>query len=552
MDKKKVGELDGTPIVTGKKNYANEHEYYLTMNEDNTYRKLEQRVSGDKFRLVLGGGGNDYPTPTAGDVNKVWQVTPVQKGTKTEETVIVPEQTLVNGQELEYNDKFVPGAQCVAVIDGVEYRGEVVEYPEDPSYKFTAGNCAFVYLVDPELENFEFINQTDSPEVTAKLSVIIEETPIYDYNWSPGVKIPIPTAEDEGKILVVTKVEGDNMPTIVPEQEVPADDQTPLTDVDLKYFVPGNTVTATVTIQQTTDEPAKSEDILLKGSESLNSQTLVVSGIIKQEEENVTLVIFNEGQENEFKIAKFPYSPFEPDGPELLNTKSSTDTEYVLLTNLCEIIDSGEGSGNLRSNTIPYATIKLKYGESDYEYQLQENSNSGSGGNTSKGKVVYGGLVDLFDLPCFKPESEWPDEEQLYLTDILTDGYALVHRDSQSEEFIIGNFFIVKVTGSNPSVTTDGLNLVFTDCETVTLDLPRWVVNSFEYVQAIRTIILDDISNPDPIIENFVTLSGIDFPEDGVFNKFARAPLLIGGIFDEINSCVCINTNVAQAASYQN
>lgn len=63
MNKRKVGELEGTSIVTGKKNYANEHEYYLTMNEDNTYQKLEQRVSGDKFKLVLGGGsssGSDY------------------------------------------------------------------------------------------------------------------------------------------------------------------------------------------------------------------------------------------------------------------------------------------------------------------------------------------------------------------------------------------------------------------------------------------------------------------------------------------------------------
>lgn len=56
MTKRKIGELEGTPIVTGDKNYANEHEYYMTLNGDNTYQKLEQRTNGDQFRLVLGSG----------------------------------------------------------------------------------------------------------------------------------------------------------------------------------------------------------------------------------------------------------------------------------------------------------------------------------------------------------------------------------------------------------------------------------------------------------------------------------------------------------------
>ena len=58
MTKKKIGELEGTTIVTGDKNYASEHEYYMTLNGDNTYQKLEQRTNGDQFRLVLG-GSND-------------------------------------------------------------------------------------------------------------------------------------------------------------------------------------------------------------------------------------------------------------------------------------------------------------------------------------------------------------------------------------------------------------------------------------------------------------------------------------------------------------
>lgn len=68
MTKKKIGELDGTPIVTGDKNYANEHEYYMTLNGDNTYQKLEQRTNGDQFRLVLGDGSGGGSTGVANGV----------------------------------------------------------------------------------------------------------------------------------------------------------------------------------------------------------------------------------------------------------------------------------------------------------------------------------------------------------------------------------------------------------------------------------------------------------------------------------------------------
>lgn len=87
---------------------------------------VEKHFIKGKWREMSGGGASTQ-NPIEADATKVWQVTPVQKGTKTEEIVIVPEQTLVDGQELEYNDKFVPGAQCVAVINGIEYRGEVIE-----------------------------------------------------------------------------------------------------------------------------------------------------------------------------------------------------------------------------------------------------------------------------------------------------------------------------------------------------------------------------------------------------------------------------------------
>lgn len=353
------------------------------------------------------GGGAGLSNPTEADATKVWQVTPVQKGTKTEEIVIVPQQTLEEGQELEYNDKFVPGAQCVAVINGVEYSGEVIK--DGNTYEFNAEFGGFEY--HREQEEFVFFNDTDYPEVTAKLS-IIEETTTYDYNWVPGVKIPVPTAEDEGKILVVTKVEGDNTSTIVPEQEVPADDSTPLTDVDLKYFVPGNTVTVTVTVTKP-DEPDEEErggDVALKGPKSANSKTLVASGTIEQVL-NGAGVIFNEGQENEFSVNKVPYGePTTPPivGPKSINTKSSTDTEYILVTNLCDLFggdihDAGgvKGNSGLRGNTLPYVTIKLEYSESNYEYQLQENSGGGSS------NILYcEGSIDLGTVTAYIDSSE--------------------------------------------------------------------------------------------------------------------------------------------------
>ena len=318
MNKKKVGELEGTPIVIGKKNYANEHEYYLTMNEDNTYQKLEQRVSGDKFRLVLGGGSNNYPTVTAGDVNKVWQVTPVQKGTKTEEIVIVPEQTLVNNQELAYNDKFVLGAQCIAVINGVEYRGEVIEGLIIDYYSFETEYGGFIY--DSNNEIFRFFNSTEFPEVTAKLSVI-EETPIYDYNWAPGVKVPIPTAEDEGKILVVNEVE-----------------------VSSKEYELAPTQTVTITGESVVLQNTSNLDKFVKGA----TVTLVLNGTA------YTGQVVNDG-----------------------GLYVVIDAEHVTWE-LDLIEDGGESGlhliGDLGTYEVSVSVLEKEY---SYEYQLQEDSGSG-------------------------------------------------------------------------------------------------------------------------------------------------------------------------------
>ena len=299
-----------------------------------------------KWKPVGGGAGSSRGSssdPTESDVNKVWQVTPVQKGTKTEETVIVPEQTLIGGQELEYNDKFVPGAQCVAVVNGVEYRGEVVE---------TKGE----YVFEGEFGAFSIIQQhfyyrgTELP-ITAKLSVI-EETPNYDYNWAPGVKIPVPTAEDEGKILVVTKVEGDNTSIIVPEQPIPeiSENKIPLTDVDLTKFVVGNTVKVTVNYEES---------------------EITVTGVIKDDKDEVFVYFDNDG--NTF------------------NVWQADDSLYT----------------DAAAYFSPNSTIKLEYVELNYEYQLQENS-----GGSSTSNVIWPAYYEYDGneiLATFVPEDVEPN-----------------------------------------------------------------------------------------------------------------------------------------------
>ena len=272
----------------------------------------------------------------------------MQKGTKVEETIIVPEQTLIGKKApLEYNDKFVPGAQCVAVINGVEYRGEVVD-DEDTYYIFITefGEFEYAYLE----EEFQFFNFTDSPDVTAKLSVI-EEVPNYDYNWAPGVKIPIPTAEDEGKVLVVTKTEGDTS-IIVPEQPVPADNKTPLTNVDLTKFVVGNTVRVTV---------------------SSNSETITETGVIEEGLEETIFVAFSTNADR-FDVLQ---------------------VDNLLYTSAGDVFGTN-------------ATIKLEYIELNYEYQLQENSGGGSSTSNVLWPAVYEYNGDRI-MATFVPEDVEPN-----------------------------------------------------------------------------------------------------------------------------------------------
>lgn len=273
-----------------------------------------------KWKPVGGGagssrGGSSNPTET--DATKVWQVTPVQKGTQTKETVIVPEQTcqMVDiGKSTEcvlqdVNENFVPGFVGVAILDGIEYN---IEWSVSDYNVYIGENGYFIVLLD---NVYSLVDANRGSVHTIK--VITRETePIYDYNWVPGVKIPVPTAEDEGKILVVTKTE-DNTSVIVPEQSVPVDNVTPLTDVDLTKFVVGNAVKVTI-----------------------NQQTAI--GVIEEDKDEV-------------------YVDFVVDGV----TVGVWQTDNLLYTNAISVSD-------------PTSTIKLEYVESNYEYQLQENSGGSS------------------------------------------------------------------------------------------------------------------------------------------------------------------------------
>lgn len=120
MTKKKIGELEGTPIVTGDKNYANEHEYYMTLNGDNTYQKLEQRTNGDQFRSVLGGsdsgsgcncGGfkyNELPEPaqfrdpTEDDIAKFTLSHATLLAVLDLKDTIIPNQIICEESDLDY------------------------------------------------------------------------------------------------------------------------------------------------------------------------------------------------------------------------------------------------------------------------------------------------------------------------------------------------------------------------------------------------------------------------------------------------------------------
>ena len=78
-------------------------------------------------------------------------------------------------------------------------------------------------------------------------------------------------------------------------------------------------------------------------------------------------------------------------------------------------------------------------------------------------------VIDLSDLPCFKPEAEWPVPSfpaEPNLTEFLSEGYVVVSYSVSK----IGYRIIAKQTGDNPSVSQGSSGLIFTDCEPITAE----------------------------------------------------------------------------------
>ena len=78
-------------------------------------------------------------------------------------------------------------------------------------------------------------------------------------------------------------------------------------------------------------------------------------------------------------------------------------------------------------------------------------------------------VIDLSELPCFKPEAEWPVPSfpaEPNLTEFLSEGYVVVSYSVGR----IGYSIIAKQTGDNPSVSQGSSGLIFTDCEPITAE----------------------------------------------------------------------------------
>ena len=322
---------------------------------------VEKHFINGKWREISGGGAGSS-NPTEADATKVWQVTPVLKETKTEEFIVVPTQTIeandYSSQILDNTkdiNKVREGANAVITLDGVTYTEQVLKNEDELYISIDNGEKGVLGLYTEKGELFLDYSPSELGEHTISVS-IIEETPIYDYNWAPGVKIPIPTAEDEGKILVVTE-NVSNTSIIVPEQSVPADTETPLTDVDLTKFVVGNTVKVTVTHEEQEDEGGKRKGPL-NGAKSANSETFTETGVIEKDKEDHIFVSFSNS--GDFDIWQDDNSLY-------------TGATYVFGSDV---------------------TIKLEYVEPSYEYQLQENSGGGSnilyceGSNDGNGQIT--------------------------------------------------------------------------------------------------------------------------------------------------------------------
>lgn len=218
---------------------------------------VEKHFINGRWIAVSSNGSAGSSNPTEADATKVWQVTPVQKGTETkiETFEIFPEKSIWASStvhDTQNVDKFNVGNIAIVTINGVTYTSEIqdndgssqvviVTNPDDE----TLSNTFYITNCEGSID-FDFNNNIPPRPTVASLSVECrQETPIYDYNWAPGVKIPIPTAEDEGKILVVNGVEiGSEEYELAPTQTVTITDEPVVLQNtgNLDKFVEGATV----------------------------------------------------------------------------------------------------------------------------------------------------------------------------------------------------------------------------------------------------------------------------------------------------------------------
>lgn len=124
MSRKKVGELYGTPIVTGNENTVENHELLLELNNDNTPKALKQRITGDQFKSILGEGSSNNANPG-------YNVTK-QMVTLFNDTIETQESQGMYQAEIENIDfDLIAGENYTVVFDGTSYNVKATASPYD-------------------------------------------------------------------------------------------------------------------------------------------------------------------------------------------------------------------------------------------------------------------------------------------------------------------------------------------------------------------------------------------------------------------------------------
>lgn len=78
-------------------------------------------------------------------------------------------------------------------------------------------------------------------------------------------------------------------------------------------------------------------------------------------------------------------------------------------------------------------------------------------------------VIDLSELPCFKPEAEWPVPSfpaEPDLAEFLSDGYVVVSYSISRTSYHV----IAKQTGDSPSASIVNGSPAFVDCEPITIE----------------------------------------------------------------------------------